>query len=76
VDQDRLVDIVRRVSELAADGRDRIAEIDVNPLICAGSRQVAWTRSSFAGRLREENDLPDDAARQQRVQRRAASPSP
>jgi len=41
VDQDRLVDIVRRVSELAADGRDRIAEIDVNPLICAGSRQVA-----------------------------------
>ena len=41
VDQDRLVDIVRRVSELAADGCDRIAEIDVNPLICAGSRQVA-----------------------------------
>jgi acyl-CoA synthetase (NDP forming) len=41
VDQNRLVDIVRRVSELATDGRDRIAEIDVNPLICAGGRQVA-----------------------------------
>ena len=41
VDQDRLVEIIRRVSELAADQRERIAEIDVNPLICAGDRQVA-----------------------------------
>ena len=41
VDQDALVGVIRRVSELAADQRDRIAEIDVNPLICAGGRIVA-----------------------------------
>jgi acetyl-CoA synthetase len=36
-----LAGIVQRVSELAADHADRIAEIDVNPVICAGTRQVA-----------------------------------
>ena len=41
VDQDALVGVIRRVSELAADQRDRIAEIDVNPLICAGDRVIA-----------------------------------
>ena len=41
VDQDALVGIICRVSELAADQRDRIAEIDVNPLICAGERILA-----------------------------------
>ena len=38
---DRLAEVVARVSELAADQRERIAELDVNPLICAGSRIVA-----------------------------------
>ena len=41
VDQRALVDVIRRVSELAADQRDRIAEIDVNPLICAADRILA-----------------------------------
>ena len=41
VDQDALVGVIRRVSELAADQRDRIAEIDVNPLICVGDRAIA-----------------------------------
>jgi acetyl-CoA synthetase len=41
VDLDQLAGIVQRVSELAADHGDRIAEIDVNPVICAGTRQVA-----------------------------------
>ena len=36
-----LVNVIRRVSEFAADQRDRIAEIDVNPLICAGERILA-----------------------------------
>ncbi|MFH5924374.1 acetate--CoA ligase family protein [Roseomonas xinghualingensis] len=41
VDLGMLAGIVQRVSELAADHGDRIAEIDVNPMICNGSRQVA-----------------------------------
>ncbi len=41
VDLDRLADIVCRLSELAADQAGRIAELDVNPLICAGDRIVA-----------------------------------
>lgn len=41
VDRDTLAGIVQRVSELAADHAGRIAEIDVNPVICAGTRQVA-----------------------------------
>jgi hypothetical protein len=41
VDVERLAEIVARVSELIADQHDRIAELDVNPLICAGARIVA-----------------------------------
>jgi hypothetical protein len=41
VDVERLAEIVARVSELVADQRERIAELDVNPLICAGARIVA-----------------------------------
>ena len=40
-DLDRLADIVCRLSELLADQRGRIAELDVNPIICAGAEAVA-----------------------------------
>lgn len=41
VDLDRLADAVVRISELAADQAQRLAEIDVNPLICEGARVLA-----------------------------------
>ena len=41
VDRDKLADIICRLSELVADHRDAIEEIDVNPLICAADRIVA-----------------------------------
>lgn len=41
VDLERLAEIVCRLSELIADQRERIAELDVNPLICSGERIVA-----------------------------------
>jgi hypothetical protein len=41
VDVDRLADVVARISEFASDQRARIAELDVNPLICAGDRMMA-----------------------------------
>ncbi len=41
VDIEALADLVGRVSEFIADHRDSVAEIDVNPLICAGPRILA-----------------------------------
>ncbi|MSP00018.1 MAG: CoA-binding protein [Acetobacteraceae bacterium] len=37
----KLSDIVSRVSRFAADHRDLVAELDINPLICAGDRITA-----------------------------------
>ena len=41
VDVDRLATVISRVSRFAADHRDSVAELDVNPLICAGDRITA-----------------------------------
>jgi acyl-CoA synthetase (NDP forming) len=41
VDLDRLADIIVRISELAGDLALDIAEIDVNPVICAGDKLIA-----------------------------------
>lgn len=41
VDIGRLAQVVSDVSRFAADHRDSVAELDVNPLICAGDRITA-----------------------------------
>lgn len=41
VNQDALADVIVRLSEFAADHAGTVAELDVNPLICAGGRVVA-----------------------------------
>lgn len=41
VDLHRLAEIIARFSELAADAGETIAEMEVNPLICAGDRILA-----------------------------------
>jgi len=41
VDVDQLADIVARLSEFICDHSTQVAELDVNPLICAGGRIVA-----------------------------------
>jgi acyl-CoA synthetase (NDP forming) len=41
VDLERLADTIVRVSELVDDLRDVVAEVDVNPLVCDGTRIVA-----------------------------------
>lgn len=41
VDRARLADVVVRLSEFASDHQHLLAEVDINPLICAGDRVVA-----------------------------------
>lgn len=41
VNQDKLVDVICRLSELIADQKTRISELDVNPLICSADRIIA-----------------------------------
>ena len=41
VDRERLAEVIARVSEFAADQRARIAELDINPLICTSDRIIA-----------------------------------
>ena len=41
VDIGRLAEIISQVSRFAADHTDRVAELDINPLICAGDRITA-----------------------------------
>jgi acyl-CoA synthetase (NDP forming) len=41
VDRNRLAEVICRVAAFAADHRDAIAELDVNPLICAGDSITA-----------------------------------
>jgi hypothetical protein len=41
VDVEQLAEVICRIGEFAADQRELIAELDVNPLICAGSRIAA-----------------------------------
>ena len=40
-DLNRFAEIICRVSEFADDQREIIAELDINPLICAGDRITA-----------------------------------
>jgi acetate---CoA ligase (ADP-forming) len=41
VDMHRLADLLVRVSEFAADQQALIAELDINPVICAGPAMTA-----------------------------------
>lgn len=40
IDLDRLADIVSRVAQFAADHAERLTELDLNPLICAGGDRI------------------------------------
>jgi acetate---CoA ligase (ADP-forming) len=41
VDRDRLADVICRVAAFAADHREAVTELDVNPLICTGGNITA-----------------------------------
>jgi acyl-CoA synthetase (NDP forming) len=41
VDTRKLADVICRLSQLVAEQHERISELDVNPLICAGDRVIA-----------------------------------
>ena len=41
VDREMLAEVIVRLSELAADQQELIAELDVNPIICSGTRITA-----------------------------------
>ena len=41
VDMPRLAEVISNVSRFAADQREVLAELDINPLICAGDRITA-----------------------------------
>jgi len=41
VNQERLAEVIVRLAEFIADQQALVAELDVNPLICAGDRIVA-----------------------------------
>jgi acyl-CoA synthetase (NDP forming) len=41
VDLARLAEILVRVSELAADQKDLVTELDINPIICSGEQMIA-----------------------------------
>ncbi|MDZ4215335.1 MAG: acetate--CoA ligase family protein [Rhodocyclaceae bacterium] len=41
VNLERLAEVIARISEFVADHAERLTELDVNPLICAGDRIVA-----------------------------------
>jgi acyl-CoA synthetase (NDP forming) len=41
VNLNRLADVIVRLSEFAADQRDHVLEVDINPIICAGDELLA-----------------------------------
>jgi len=61
VDLDKLADIVVRLSEFAADHQDCIAELDVNPLICSGSRLTAVDALIVRATIQPRGQQADDA---------------
>lgn len=54
VDVERLAEVISRLSEFVADQQQHLAELDVNPLICAGSRILAVDALIVARRAQGE----------------------